>query len=63
MGESVQKKTVYSGIQIMTAKAKTKNASIYVHVVSDGVILTQVSYDIVPYARHLLPVRFFQSIS
>ena len=44
----------------MTAKAKTKNASIYV---SYGVILSQVSYDIVPYARHLRPVRFFPSIS
>ena len=35
------------------------NALIFVHVVLNGVIFLQISYDIVPYARHLLPVRFF----
>ena len=36
------------------------NALIYVHVVLNGVIFPQISYAIiVPYARHLLPVRFF----
>ena len=35
------------------------NALIYVHVVLNGVIFPQISYDIVLYARHLLPVRFF----
>ena len=26
----------------------------------NGVIVPQISYDIVPYARHFLPVKFFK---
>ena len=60
MGESVQKKP-YSGKQIISAKTTTiqSNALIYVLVVLNGVIFPQISYDIVPYDQHLLPVRFF----
>ena len=32
---------------------------LYVHVVLNGVIFQQISYDFVPYARHILPVKFF----
>ena len=46
-------------MQIMTAKTKTiRTLLIYVHVVLNGVIFPQISYDIALYARHLLPVRF-----
>ena len=45
-------------MQIMTAKTTTMR-TLYVHVVLNGVMLRQISYDIVPYARHFLPVRFF----
>ena len=31
----------------------------YLLVVLNGVIFQQISYDIIPYARHYLPVRFF----
>ena len=47
----------YSGMQIMIAKTTTI-PTLYVHVVLNGVIFRQISY-IVPYARHLLPVKFF----
>ena len=49
-------------MQIMTAKTTTMR-TLYVHVVLNGVMLRQISYDIVPYARHFLPVRFFPSIT
>ena len=58
MGESVQKKP-YSGMQIDRENKDYTNALIYVHVVLNGVIFPQISYDIVLYTRHLLPVRFF----
>ena len=45
-------------MQIMTAKTTTVRTP-YVHVVLNGVIFRQISYDIVPYARNFLPVRFF----
>ena len=65
MGESVQKdRTLESSwMQIMTAETHKDytNALIYVHVVLNGVIFPQISYDIVLYARHLLPVSFFSS--
>ena len=42
----------------MTAKTTTLR-TLYVHVVLNGVIFRQIAYDIVPYARHFLPVKFF----
>ena len=49
-------------MQILTAKTTTMR-TLYVHIVSNGVIFLQISYDIVPYARRFLPVRLFPSIS
>ena len=41
-------------MQIMTAKKKTiRTLLFYVHVVLNGVIFPQISYDIVLYARQL----------
>ena len=62
MGESVQKTLLWNTDYDRENKDYT-DAIIYVCVVSNGVIFPQISYDIVPYARHLLPVRFFPSIS
>ena len=45
-------------MQIMIAKTTTIQM-LYVHVVLSGVIFRQISNDIVPYARHILPVKFF----
>ena len=45
-------------MQIMTAKTTTMR-TLYGHVALNGVIFRQISHDIVPYARHFLPVRFF----
>ena len=42
----------------MTQKTTTIRM-LYVHVVLNGVIFQQISYDFVPYARHILPVKFF----
>ena len=50
-----------SGMEIMTAKTTTR--TFYVHVVLNGVIIRQISYDIVPCARNFLLVRFFPSIT
>ena len=47
----------YSVMQIMTAKITTLR-TLFVHVVSHSVILPQTLYDIVPYARHFLSVKF-----
>ena len=44
-------------MQIMTAK--TTLPTLYVHVVFNNAILTQILYDIFLYARHFLPVKFF----
>ena len=55
--ESMPKKQ-YSGTQIMTAKTMTMR-TLNVRVVINGVIFRQILYDIVPYARHFLPVKFF----
>ena len=49
---------VYSAMQIMTAKITTLR-TLYVHVVSNRVTIPQILYDIVLYARHFLPVKFF----
>ena len=49
---------LYSGMQIMTARTTTSR-TLYVHIVLNGMIFPQISYDIVPYARHFLPVRYF----
>ena len=43
----------------MTAKTTTIRTLLYVHVVLNGVIFRQISYDIAPYARHFLLVKFF----
>ena len=45
-------------MQIMTAKITTLR-TLYVHVVSNSVMFSQILYDIVQYARHFLPVKFF----
>ena len=45
-------------MQIMTAK-KTTLSTLYVHVVLISVMFPQILYDIVLYARHFLPVKFF----
>ena len=45
-------------MQIMTAKITTLQ-TLNVLVVSNGVTFPQVLYDIVLYARHFLPVKFF----
>ena len=42
----------------MTAKITTLR-TVYVHVALNSVMLPQIFYDIVPYARHFLPVKFF----
>ena len=60
-GERVQKNS-YSGMKIMTVKTTTMR-TLYVHVVLNGVIFRQISYDIVPYARYFLPVSFFAIIT
>ena len=48
----------YSVRQIMTAKITTLR-TLYVHVVLNSVMFPQILYDIVLYARHFLPVKFF----
>ena len=45
-------------MQIMTAKITTLR-TLYVQVVSNSVMFPQILYDIVLYARHFLPVKFF----
>ena len=42
----------------MPAKTTTIR-TLYVHVVLNGVIFPQILYDIVPYARKFLPVKYF----
>ena len=48
----------YSVMQIMTAKMMTLR-TLYVHVVLSSVMFPQILYDIVLYARHFPPVKFF----
>ena len=48
-------------MEIMTAKI-TILRTLYVHVVSNSVMFPQILYDIVLYARHLLPVKFFSRV-
>ena len=45
-------------MQIMTAKITTPR-TLYVHVVWNRVMIPQILYDIVLYARRFLPVKFF----
>ena len=45
-------------MQIMTAKITTLR-TLYVRVVSNSVMFAQILYNIVLYARHFLPVKFF----
>ena len=45
-------------MQTMTAKITTLR-TLYVQVVSNRVVIPQILYDIVLYARHFLPVKFF----
>ena len=56
------KKTVLWNANYDRENKDYTNALIYVHVVFNGVIFPQISYDIVLYARHLLPVRFFSQV-
>ena len=42
----------------MTAKISTLR-TLYVHVALNSVMFPQILYDVVPYARHFLPVKFF----
>ena len=44
----------------MTAKITTLR-TLYVHVALNSVMFPQILYDIAPYARHFLPVKFFPS--
>ena len=60
-GESVYENR-YSGIQIMTAKIMSIR-TLHVHVVLNSVIFLQILYDIIPHARHFLPVTFFPCIT
>ena len=46
-------------MQIMTAKI-TALRTLYVQVVSNSAMFPQMLYDIVLYARHFLPVKFFR---
>ena len=48
----------YPVMQIMTAKITTLQ-TLYVHVVSNRAMIPQILYDIVLYARHFPPVKFF----
>ena len=45
-------------MQIMTAKITTLR-TLYVHVVSNRAMIPQILYDIVLYAWHFLPAKFF----
>ena len=45
-------------MQIMAAKV-TSLRTLNVHVVSNRVMIPQILYDVVLYARHFLPVKFF----
>ena len=45
-------------MRIMAAKITTLR-TLYVHVVSNSVMFPQILYDIVLYARHFLPVKYF----
>ena len=45
-------------MQIKTEKI-TILRTLYVHVVSNSVMFPQILYDIVLYARHFLPIKFF----
>ena len=45
-------------MQIMTAKITTLR-TLYAHVVSNSVMFSEILYDIVLYAQHFLPVKFF----
>ena len=42
----------------MTAKITTPR-TLYAHVVSNSMMLPEILHDIVLYARHFLPVKFF----
>ena len=48
-------------MQIMTAKITTLQ-TLYVHVALKRVMIPQILYDIVLYARHFLPVKFFSLV-
>ena len=49
-------------MQIMTTKATTLR-TLHVHVVLNSVIFPEIFNDIFPYAQHLLPFKFFLSIT
>ena len=58
IGGSVQTNR-YSGMQIMTAKTTAIRTLYYIHVALNGVSFPQILYEIVPYTRHFLLVKFF----
>ena len=45
-------------MQIMTAKVTTLR-TLYVHVISNSMMFPQILYEIVLYAWHFLPAKFF----
>ena len=51
----------YSVMQIMAAKI-TILRTLYIHVVLNSEMCPQILYDIVLYARHFLPVKFFSRV-
>ena len=48
-------------MQIMTAKIPTLR-KLYAHAVSNSVMFPQILYDIVLYAGHFLPAKFFSRV-
>ena len=57
IGKSVQKSILWNA-NIMAMRTTTIQ-TFNIYAVLNGVIFGQISYDIVPYAWHFLPVRFF----
>ena len=55
-------RNLFSVMQIMTAKITTLR-TLYNHVVSNSVMLSEILYHITLYARHFLPVNVFPSIA
>ena len=52
-------KSLLLRMQIMMTAKITTLRTLYDHVVSNSVMFPQILYDIVLYARHFLPVKFF----
>ena len=52
----------YLRMQIITLKATTRGM-FWVDVAKNRVIVSQIIYQIVPYARDFLPIKFFSSVA